>query len=135
MAKIFSTRYHAGGFNTGLLVLRLGMGILLAHHGYDKLIHFNTFKPMFTNFMGIGQSASLSLAIFAEFFCSLFVIIGLFTRLACIPIIILLCVIIFKVTGQDYFGKAEAATLYLSGFLAILFAGPGRASVDSMISK
>jgi putative oxidoreductase len=135
MRRLFSTRYNAGGFNTGLLVLRLGLGILMANHGYDKFIHFNTYQAHFMNFMGIGQSASLSLAIFAELFCSILVIIGLFTRLACIPLIILCCVIIFMVSNHDFFGKAETATLYLAGFLAILFTGPGRVSVDSLISK
>src|SRR5580765_6020709 len=101
MRKLFSTRYNAGATNTGLLVLRLGLGILMAHHGYDKLTHFSDFQGQFIDFMGLGKSVSLSLAIFAEFFCSLLLIIGLFTRFACIPLIILTCVIIFKILNHD----------------------------------
>ena len=135
MRKLFSTRYNAGAVNTGLLVLRLGIGILMANHGYDKLTHFSTYQSQFMNFMGLGTSVSLSLTIFAELFCSVLLVLGLFTRLACIPLIIVTLVIIFKVSNADVFGKAEIAALYLTGYVALLFTGPGRISIDNMISK
>ena len=135
MKKLFSTRYNAGAFNTALLVLRLGFGILLLHHGYQKLSNFHQTEGYMMDFMGLGKPVSTSLVIFAEVACSLLVILGLFTRLACIPIIILFVVIIFKATNADFFGKSELPVAYITGFLAILFAGPGRISVDSMISK
>ena len=80
MGKLTSTSYTTGAFNAGLLILRLGMGGLLMKHGYQKMIHFSEYKGKFINFLGMGQSLSLSLTIFAEFFCALFVLIGLFTR-------------------------------------------------------
>jgi putative oxidoreductase len=135
MKKIFSTRYNAGAFNTALLVLRLGFGILLAHHGYLKLLNFHQTQGYVMDFMGIGKSASASLVIFAELFCGILVIIGLFTRLACIPIIILFAVIIFKVGHADFFGKEELPTAYIIPFIALLFTGAGKISVDNMISK
>ena len=135
MKKLFSTRYNATAANTGLLLLRVGVGILMAHHGYDKLVHFSEYQSKFMNFLGLGTSVSLGLAVFAEFFCSLLLIIGLFTRLACIPLIILTCVIIFKVSDSDIFGKAETATLFLIPYLTLLFTGPGKVSVDALISK
>lgn len=135
MRKLFSTRYNAGAFNTALLVLRLGFGILLIHHGYEKFSNFHQTEGFMMNFMGIGKSTSTALVIFAEFFCAGLVILGLFTRLACIPIIILFIVIIFKATNADFFGKSELPVAYLTGSLAILFAGAGRISVDNMISK
>jgi putative oxidoreductase len=135
MRKFLSTKYSAGAFNTAMLFLRLVVGGLLAKHGYDKMVHFQEYSGQFMNFMGLGTKVSLSLAIFAEFFCSLLVIIGLFTRLACIPIIFLLCVALFKVHGGDVFGDGQPATLYLIGFVVLLFTGAGKVSVDSMISK
>jgi putative oxidoreductase len=104
-------------------------------HGYDKLTHFSEYQGKFMNFMGIGQSASLALVVFAEFFCSLFLILGLFTRLAAIPLIIATCVMVFKAHHGDVFGEAETAALYLTGYIVLLFVGPGRVSVDSMIGK
>jgi putative oxidoreductase len=135
MRKLFSTRYNAGAFNTALLVLRVGFGVLLAHHGYQKFSNFHQTEGFMMDFMGIGKAATTGLVIFAELFCAILVILGLFTRLACIPIIILFCVIIFKVTGADYFGKSELPTAYIIPFIALLFTGAGKISVDHMISK
>ncbi len=135
MKKLLSTKYSAGAFSTATLVLRLGLGILMMMHGYDKLVNFAKYQHDFMNFLGIGSTMSLALAVFAEFFCSLFLILGLFTRLAAIPLIITAGVIVFKVNKADIFGDGEHAALYLVGYLVLLLVGPGRISVDSMIGK
>ena len=135
MKKLLSTRYSAGAFNMAMLLLRLTAGILMMHHGYDKLIHFSEYKDSFMNFLGIGSTASLALVVFAEFFCSLFLVIGLFTRLATIPLIINMCVILFKVNEGNVFDKYEEVPLYLVAYLVLLILGPGRVSVDNMIGK
>ena len=135
MRKLLSTKYSAGAFNTAMLLLRLTVGILMMMNGYDKLKNFSTLEPKFMNFMGIGSSLSLGLLIFAEFFCSLFLILGLFTRLAAIPLIIATCVMVFKAHNADIFGDGGTATLYLVSYMVLLLVGPGRVSVDSMIGK
>jgi putative oxidoreductase len=135
MKKLLSTKYSAGAFSTAMLVLRLGVGVLMLMHGYDKLIHFGAKQHSFMNFLGIGSTMSLALVVFAEFFCSLFLILGLFTRLATIPLIIATCVMVFKAHKGEVFGDGEHATLYLVGYLVLLLVGPGRASVDSMVGK
>ena len=135
MRKLLSTKYSAGAFNAAMLLLRLGVGILMMKHGYDKLIGFTDLEPKFMNFMGMGSTMSLALLVFAEFFCSLFLILGLFTRLAAIPLIIATCVMVFKAHNGEVFGDAETAAIYLTGYLVLLFVGPGRVSVDSMIGK
>jgi putative oxidoreductase len=135
MKKLLSTKYSAGAFNTAMLVLRLGMGILMMMHGYDKLVHFGDLQHKFMNFLGLGSMLSLALVVFAEFFCSLFIILGLFTRPATIPLIITMLVVIFKVNDGAVFIKAENAPLYLIGFLVLLLLGPGKISVDSMTGK
>lgn len=135
MKKLLSTKYSAGAFSTAMLVLRLGLGVLMMMHGYDKLVHFAKYQPDFMNFLGIGKTMSLALVVFAEFFCSIFLILGLFTRLATIPLIIATCVMVFMANKGDVFGKGELATLYLISYIVILFVGPGRASIDSMVGK
>ncbi len=135
MKKLLSTKYSAGAFSTAMLALRVGLGILMLMHGYDKLVHFAKYQGDFLNFMGIGTTMSLALTVFAEFFCSLFLILGLFTRLACIPLIIVALVIIFKASDGNPFGKAELPSLYLVGYIVLFLVGPGRASVDNMIGK
>lgn len=135
MKKILSVKYSASAFNAAMLLLRLGIGILMMHHGYNKLVHFAEKQNTFMNFMGLGSTTSYMLIIFAEFFCSLFLILGLFTRLAAIPLIIATLVMIFKSHQGDIFGDGEDAALYLSGYIVLFFVGPGRVSVDNMIGK
>jgi putative oxidoreductase len=135
MKKLLSTKYSAAAVSTAMLLLRLSVGILMLMHGYDKLVHFSAKQNTFMNFLGIGSTMSLGLVVFAEFFCSLFLILGLFTRLATIPLVITACVIIFKVNNGHVFKDFENAPLYLTGYLVLLLLGPGRVSVDSMIGK
>jgi putative oxidoreductase len=87
------------------------------------------------NFLGIGSTLSLALVVFAEFFCSLFLMIGLFTRFALIPLIIEMAVTLVKVHDHDFFGKGEIDALFLTCFIVLLFIGPGKVSVDSMVGK
>lgn len=135
MKRLLSTHYSAGAFNVAMLFLRIVSGALMMKHGYDKLVNFAKYKGQFMNFMGIGQATSLSLTIFAEFFCALFIIIGLLTRLASIPLIVAMCVAIFIANKGDFFGEGEMATLYLSAYVVLLLVGPGRISVDGMVGK
>lgn len=135
MKKLLSTSYSAGAFSTAILLLRLGFGILMMHHGYLKLIDFEGSKGMMPEIFGMSKSVALSMDIFAEFFCSLFIIIGLFTRLATVPLIIAMFVALYQAHHFDFFASGEKATLFLIGFIVLLFVGPGRVSVDSMIAK
>jgi len=135
MKRLLSIKYSAGAFSAAMFFLRLSLGFLMMAHGYDKLLRFSSIHTTFLNFMGIGSTFSLTLVIFAEFFCSLFLILGLFTRISVIPLIITMCVALFQVHHGDVFGKGETDTLFLTGYFVLLFLGPGRVSVDSMICK
>lgn len=133
MKRLLSIQYSDGMFNFSMLILRLAFGgLMLLNHGMDKLMHFAAYETKFYSFMGMGTRASLVLAIFAEVFCSLFVVLGLFTRFAVIPLIVTMLIAIFAVhAGQ--FAKAEMAVLYCSVFFVLLFCGPGKVSVDGMM--
>lgn len=135
MIKLLSTKYSNAAFNIALLLLRVGLGGLMLPHGYDKLVHFNQYSKDFMNFLGMGSTLSLALNIFAEFFCSLFLMLGLFSRLVIIPLILAMAVALFKAHNGDVFGDGEHATLFIVGFLVILFVGPGKISVDGMMGK
>jgi putative oxidoreductase len=135
MKKLISTKYTASAFNVAMLVLRLIFGILIMNHGYVKLADFNETAQHLPSLFGMSSNISAALVIFAEFFCGLFIILGLFTRLATIPIIISLSVALFKVHNGHAFAGGESAALYLGCFIALLLVGPGKASLDSMIGK
>ena len=135
MKKLLSTKYSAGAFSGAMLLLRLGSGILMMGHGYNKLVHFNTMRHTFMNFMGLGSSVSLTLDIFAELCCAFLIVIGLFTRLVTIPLIIAMSVAFFKAHNAELFGKGELPALFLACFLVLLLVGPGRISVDGIAGK
>ena len=72
MKKLFTTKYTAGAVNAGMFFLRIALGILMFHHGFQKITHFNETAQHIPNLMGMGKTINTSLIIFAEFFCSLF---------------------------------------------------------------
>ncbi len=135
MKKLFSSKYSAGAVNGAMLLLRLGLGILMFTHGFQKITHFDATAQHMPNLLGMGGTINASLVIFAEFFCSLFLILGLFTRLACIPLIIAMAVALVKAHHSDVVGQGQLAAVFLIGFITILIIGPGKVSVDGMIGK
>lgn len=120
--------------NLGLLVLRIGISILMLFgHGFDKLVYFGEKVVNFPDPLGLGSTASLAFTMFGEFFCSLAIAFGFFTRFATVPMIIIMLVAIFIIHGDDPWSKKEFATLYLLPYLTLLFTGAGRFSIDRLI--
>ena len=133
MRRLLSINYSQSAFNIAMLVLRVGAGAMCMSHGYSKLVQFSSMKTKFMNFMGLGSTLSLSLVVFSEFFCAIFVIIGLFSRLFVIPLIISMSVALFVAHNGDIFGAGEKAGLYLTCFITLLLCGPGKASIDGIM--
>lgn len=120
----------------GLLVLRVGLGgLMFSAHGLPKLLGFAEKSETFSDPLGVGSVVSLSLAVFAEAFCSLAVVFGLATRAAAIPLIVTMLVAAFVVHAGDPFGKQEFPLLYAIGFATLVFTGPGRFSADWAIAR
>ncbi|RYY99004.1 MAG: DoxX family protein [Chitinophagaceae bacterium] len=136
MRKLFSTHCSDSAFTLATLLLRLGAGsLMMVNHGLDKLMHFSEKAHKFADPFHIGSTTSLALVVFAEFFCAAFLILGLFTRLACIPLIIAMGVALFLAHKGELFGQGESAAIFLTCFLALLMLGPGKASLDRFIGK
>lgn len=134
MKKLFSTGVSDTALSVALFVLRVGAGsAMMIQHGLDKLQHFSQRSTRFADPFGLGSTASYSLVVFAEFFCAAFIILGLFTRLAAIPLVIAMGVALFIANKGHFFGEGENAGVYLVCFVAVLFAGPGKASLDRLI--
>ena len=87
-----------------LLVLRIGISISMIYlHGYPRLINFSKINSEFADPLGIGTETSLVLVVFAEFFCSLFLVFGLLTRWICLPLMITMIVATWIVNGGKDF--------------------------------
>jgi len=121
--------------DVGLLVLRLGAGgLMFLLHGVDKLLNFGEKVENFPDPIGLGSTLSLLLATGAEFFAALCVLLGLFTRLATLPLLVTMAVAAFLVKGMPL-GNMELPLFYLIAYVAILIAGPGKISIDQLIRK
>lgn len=129
MKWLYQTRPIA--FDLSMLLIRLAGGLLL-FHGVPKLMGFADRMDKFSDPFGIGSAASLALCVFAEFFCVVFVVLGAFTRIMVIPIIINMAVIVFIVHGSDPIKENELAIFFLLTFISIFFAGPGKYSLDGL---
>lgn len=120
--------------NIGLLVGRVAIGLLmLVGHGYPKLLEFSAKAATFPDPLGIGSGLSLGLAVFAEFFCAILIIIGAATRLAAVPLVVTMLVAGLIVHSADPWSTQEKAIVYAVPFLMLVFTGPGKLSVDALV--
>ena len=131
MKKLFNPYSSESIRDFALLLLRLSVGALLITHGFpkfQKLISGNEIQ--FASVFGLSPTVSMTMAMLAEFFCAAMVFMGVFTRLAAIPVIITMLVIVFKIHGSDPLSNKEMPLLYLISYLTIFLCGPGKYSVD-----
>ena len=133
LRKMLTPATSCNTADTGLLILRIGLGLLMMGYGWSKLIGFNEIAPDFYDFLGLGGQFSLGLTVFAEFFCSILLVFGLGTQLVLIPLTILVMVIVFDIKGGDALNEKELGLMYLMGYVALLLTGPGRFSLDYFI--
>jgi putative oxidoreductase len=133
MQPILSPKIKETPVNIALLILRLTTGILMAYHGYGKLTHFSEYSGKFMDFLGLGPSVSLGLAVGAEFFCAILLAAGLLTRFVAVPLIITMFVAAFKAHSGDIFGDGEVAFLFFACYVSLLIAGAGKYSIDHLL--
>ena len=79
--------------------------------------------------VGLGSMLSLILATFVEFFCSIFIIIGLRSRLAAIPLIIIMLIALLIVNGHDPIYDHWDILLYIFIFGILIHLGGGKYSL------
>lgn len=122
--------------STALLFFRILVAAVMLTHGYGKLQLLTGEGPVqFADPIGIGASASLVLAVLAEFVCSILLIFGLGTRYAVIPLLTTMLVAVFVVHASDPFMRKELPLLYAGVFLFIGLVGPGSFSLDKWVVK
>jgi putative oxidoreductase len=127
----FLTGRSKGLHEFSLLLLRFGLGMMMIFgHAWPKIDTYELLKFSFADPLGLGRELSLQLVIFAEAVCSLLLLFGLWTRLALLPLLFTMGVVVFEVNASAGFGKLELPLLYTLGFLVLLFLGPGKYAID-----
>ena len=80
----------------GLLILRISIGTMLIHHGYEKLADIENFADAFVRPIGLPfPIVSSYIAAYSEIYGSWLIIAGLFTRFGALAIIGTIAVAIY----------------------------------------
>ncbi len=136
--------------DAALLVLRLAMGVVMFPHGAQKVLGwfggygFGPTMQSFTTVMHIPPFFAV-LAILAEFAGSILLIFGVLTRLSALAISVNMLVAVVMVhhangffmnwTGQQKGEGIEYFIYALAVGIILVIAGPGRYSIDRLISN
>ena len=134
------SRIVAGWFTwVAPLAARLAVGVVFAGTGWTKLTHL----PQITqNFRGLGIPAPEILTPFVsgvEFFGGLMLLFGLLTRLASVPLMVVMIVAIVTAKWSDvdsletFLGFEEVSYFVMFAWLGI--AGPGPVSLDHLVLR
>ena len=134
--NIFNPGNYPLKINLVLLMLRVTVGAFMLSHGIGKFSKLFGDDPIkFADPIGVGVTASLTLTVFSEVFCSWFLIFGIATRLAAIPPLITMLVVVFIVHLNNGFDKQELPLLYVVVYLTIAITGAGKISIDNWVYK
>ena len=120
----------------GLLILRIGIGVVFIIHGLPKLMGgMETWTQIGSTMSLIGIKFAPAfwgfMAAFSEVVGGLFIILGLLHRLMAIMLVFTMIIaLLMHVAGGDPFGVYSNALKGLIVFVALLITGPGKYSVD-----
>lgn len=126
----------------GLLVLRVGTGLLMAYaHGFSKVYSNGSFgvpDQLVAGVKSMGFPAPTAFAWMAaltEFIGGILLALGLMTRPVALALTFNMAVAAFVMHGSDPLARKELALLYLLAFQLFIFTGAGRFSVDKFFRK
>lgn len=131
---LFPAKVYSTSDSWFLLTVRIIFGLMMMSHGMAKWAHFDTLSATFPDPLGVGSQVSLVLAIFGEAICSVGFIVGAFYRLAMIPMIFTMGMVVFVVQHGDPFATKELAVVYLVVFVLMFIAGPGKYALDQLVA-
>ena len=120
----------------GFLLLRIALGTMLIHHGYEKLENIENFADAFVRPLHLPfPIVSSYFAAFAEIVGSWMVICGLGTRLGALAILGTISFAIYHAVFTSGFNiyLLELLVLYWGGAACIVLSGPGNFSIDHLI--
>ena len=129
--------------NLSRLFIRLFSGIMFMQFGIRQWIHFDAISGNMIGVMGMSGEATLVLMIMIEIGCSALIMLGLFSRLAVLPPLAAMLVAenfiltkVVDVSPEMLFSlqPGYVPILFIGIFIYMLLAGPGKISLDYLIS-
>ena len=122
--------------SVGLLLLRLSIGVMMIHHGQEKLADPQQFANTYVASLHLPFPLFFAyVAGLSELIDSWLLILGLFTPLGALAISGTMAVAAYQHISTAGFNiyVLELVTLYLGGALALLLLGPGLFSADRVL--
>ncbi|MDO4908818.1 MAG: DoxX family protein [Corynebacterium sp.] len=132
---------HPAVRDAALLILRLAVGVVFVAHGWDILFHTGIIETA-GQFSAVGvpdAKIAAYVACAVQLVCGLGVLLGFITALfaGCLAIF-MGAAFYFVHLGHGIFvnqGGAEYVMVMFAALLAIVVFGPGRASVDGVLTR
>lgn len=123
--------------DSGKLILRLTLGILMLFHGASKIQNPGSVEYIAGNLSSSGLPSFLANGVYlGELLAPALIVIGVFTRYSAMVVIINMLFAIFLVHASDIFSltqhggwRLELQGFYLFGAAAIVFLGSGEYAV------
>ena len=119
-------------FDSAILFMRIFIGAMMLTHGIGKIQNYNAIVNSFPDPLGIGSAASFTLITLIEVGCSVLIIMGLFTRLATLPLIFGMYIATFIAFPEKTFAEGELSFVYMGIYIMLLVSGGGRYALDAL---
>jgi len=130
-SKLFTSRPL---WENGLSLIRIGTGILIIMFGkelFDDAI-MNDYTKFLTDVGMPAPRLMLTLAKLTELIGDACLVVGLFTRIVVVPLMVTMLTIIWYMAEGNFFNGGTASTFFIL-FLALLFLGSGTFSLDYLL--
>ena len=123
----------------GPLVMRVVFGYFWLDTGIAKVQNIAGFTQRFVGWGIPFPAFSATLSAWTELVGGLLLMLGLLTRLVCIPMLINMAVAVALVVSSNLMGLDDYVeadeVVYSLIFLWLLIAGPGKVSVDTLLAR
>lgn len=148
--KFFIIGAYRSYGNLARFFMRMFAGILFMQFGIRQMANYDFFSEVFPSILGMGSELTLIAMIVIELLFSTLVIFGFVTRIAAVPPMISMIVAeYYLLAGNIIDLSAQQATqsgvfasmqlgyvpiMFVGMFFFIILAGPGKISVDYLLS-
>ncbi|HEY9888099.1 MAG TPA: DoxX family protein, partial [Candidatus Obscuribacterales bacterium] len=123
---------------TTLAILRVTLGVMMVHNGFDKLANIESFAHAYVEYLGLPFPIFLSyVAAYTEVIGAPLVAMGLLTRFASLGLFGTMCVAMYhhiSVAGLSL-PYLELSAIYAASFFYFLVNGAGLYSFDALIAN
>lgn len=123
----------------GPLVVRVVFGYFWLETGIAKVHNLDGFTQRFIGWGIPFPAFSAGLSAWTELIGGLLIMLGLFTRLVCVPMLINMAVAVTLVVSSNLMGLDDYVEadeiVYSLIFFWLLVSGPGKASLDTLVAR